>query len=237
MRSASGKDILIVYATNEKQRYGGIGMEHNTGFMDQKRKESMNSFPISSAEDMRLVVEYMEELEGKDEAKQKEQSSRMDELTGMFANDYFEKRMQIVDRSEVVPVAVIEININDWKYANDHYGDEESDRLIRIVADIVREEANPYFVIGRIDGDVFGVLIPMVEEGEAEDYARRIKKRCVNYEDEKLVPSAAIGIVYKNNIEQSVRELFSDAQYEMFEDKLAMKQAPGYRERLEGKGK
>lgn len=212
-------------------------MEHNTGFMDQKRKESMNSFPISSAEDMRLVVEYMEELEGKDEAKQKEQASRMDELTGVFANDYFEKRMQIVDRSEVVPVAVIEININDWKYANDHYGDEESDRLIRIIADIVREEANPYFVIGRIDGDVFGVLIPMVEEGEAEDYARRIKERCVNYEDEKLVPSAAIGIVYKNNIEQSVQDLFSDAQYEMFEDKLAMKQEPGYRERLEGKEK
>ena len=212
-------------------------MEHNTGFMDQKRKESMNSFPISSAEDMRLVVEYMEELEGKDEAKQKEQASRMDELTGVFANDYFEKRMQIVDRSEVVPVAVIEININDWKYANDHYGDEESDRLIRIIADIVREEANPYFVIGRIDGDVFGVLIPMVEEGEAEDYARRIKERCVNYEDEKLAPSVAIGIVYKNNIEQSVQDLFSYAQYEMFEDKLAMKQEPGYRERLEGKGK
>ena len=212
-------------------------MEHNTGFMDQKRKESMNIFPISSAEDMRLVVEYMEELEGKDEAKQKEQASRMDELTGVFANDYFEKRMQIVDRSEVVPVAVIEININDWKYANDHYGDEESDRLIRIIADIVREEANPYFVIGRIDGDVFGVLIPMVEEGEAEDYARRIKERCVNYEDEKLAPSVAIGIVYKNNIEQSVQDLFSDAQYEMFEDKLAMKQEPGYRERLEGKEK
>ena len=212
-------------------------MEHNTGFMDQKRKESMNSFPISSAEDMRLVVEYMEELEGKDEAKQKEQSSRMDELTGVFANDYFEKRMQIVDRSEIVPVAVIEINIYDWKYANDHYGDEESDRLIRIIADIVRKEANPYFVIGRIDGDVFGVLIPMVEEGEAEDYARRIKERCVNYEDEKLAPSVAIGIVYKNNIEQSVQDLFSDAQYEMFEDKLAMKQEPGYRERLEGKGK
>lgn len=212
-------------------------MEHNTGFMDQKRKESMNSFPISSAEDMRLVVEYMEELEGKDEAKQKEQSSCMDELTGVFANDYFEKRMQIVDRSEIVPVAVIEININDWKYANDHYGDEESDRLIRIIADIVRKEANPYFVIGRIDGDVFGVLIPMVEEGEAEDYARRIKERCVNYEDEKLAPSVAIGIVYKNNIEQSVQDLFSDAQYEMFEDKLAMKQEPGYRERLEGKGK
>ena len=77
----------------------------------------------------------------------------------------------------------------------------------------------------------------MVEEGEAEDYARRIKERCVNYEDEKLAPSVAIGIVYKNNIEQSVQDLFSDAQYEMFEDKLAMKQEPGYRERLEGKEK
>lgn len=207
-------------------------MEYHVGVADQKRKESMNNFSISSAEDMRLVVEYMEELEGKSDTMRQGRQARVDELTGTLSKEYFEKRMQIVDRSEVIPVAVMEININDWKYANDHYGEEESDRLIRIIADMIKEEANPYFVIGRTDGDVFDVLIPMAEEEEAESYARRIKERCLSYQDERLAPSCAIGIVYKTNIEQSVSELFSDAQYVMFEDKLAMKQAPGYQERL-----
>ena len=207
-------------------------MENNSDFLAQKRKDDMNSFLISNTEDMKLIVDYMEE---QDSGENTRQTSRLDELTGVFTNDYFEKRMQIVDRSEVVPVAVMEININDWKFANDHFGDAESDRLIRIIANIVKEEAKPYFVTGRMDGDVFGVLIPMAEEGEAEDYAERIKARCLSYQDEKLAPSAAIGIVYKNNIEQSLKDLFSDAQYEMFADKLEMKQAPGYRERLEGK--
>lgn len=209
-------------------------MEYHVGVANQKRKESMNNFSISSAEDMRLVVEYMEELEGKSDTMRQGRQARVDELTGTLSKEYFEKRMQIVDRSEVIPVAVMEININDWKYANDHYGEEESDRLIRIIADMIKEEANPYFVIGRTDGDVFDVLIPMAEEEEAESYARRIKERCLSYQDERLAPSCAIGIVYKTNIEQSVSELFSDAQYVMFEDKLAMKQAPGYQERLTG---
>lgn len=210
-------------------------MEYNAGIREQKKKENMNNYSISSAEDMKLVVEYMEKLEGTAEAVRQGQALRTDELTGVLSKEYFEKRMQIIDRSEVIPVAVMEININDWKYANDHYGDTESDRLIRIIADVLKEEANPYFVIGRTDGDVFNVFIPMAEDREAEEYAARIKERCLRYEDAKLSPSVAIGIVYKTNIEQSLSELLSDAQYEMFDDKLAMKQAPGYRERLTGK--
>lgn len=218
-----------------RKQYGGIDMEYNAGIREQKKKESMNNYSISSAEDMKLVVEYIEELEGTADAVRQGQASRTDELTGAFSREYFEKRMQIIDRSEVIPVAIMEININDWKYANDHYGDAESDRLIRIIADIIKEEASPYFVIGRTDGDVFNVLIPMAEEKEAEEYGARIKERCLGYEDAKLAPSVAIGIVYKTNIEQSVSDLLSDAQYEMFDDKLVMKQAPGYRERLTGK--
>lgn len=178
---------------------------------------------------------YMEELE-KQLANQKSKSIRGehdDALTGVLHKLYFESRMKIIERSEVIPVAVMQVNINDWKYANDHYGDEESDRLIRVVADILKEEAEPCYVIGRIDGDVFGVLIPMAEEKEAEKYAAKVKERCLIFEDAKLAPSVAIGIVYKTNIEQSLEELLSDAEYVMLEDKIEMKNAPGYRQRLE----
>lgn len=156
-----------------------------------------------------------------------------DALTGVFNKEYFEKRVATIDRSEVLPVAVINVNINDWKFVNDNFGDEESDRLIKTVADILVGEAKPYFVIGRIDGDVFGVLIPMALEGEAEFYIEAVKDKCNNYADSILAPSVAIGMVTKTNIEQNIDDLMSDAEYEMFNDKYEIKNSEGYRERLE----
>lgn len=178
---------------------------------------------------------YLEELEKQLADKQRAVAAneREDVLTGVFNKLYFDSKMKVIDRSEVVPIAVLNVNINDWKFVNDHYGDEESDRLIAVVAGILKEEANPYFVIGRIDGDVFGVLIPMAEEGEAEDYAKRIQDKCLAYEDPRLAPSVAVGIVYKINVEETLEAKLSDAEYEMFDNKFEIKNAPGYKERLQ----
>lgn len=178
---------------------------------------------------------YLEELEKQLEDKTHKitQDERDDILTGVYNKIYFESRMKVIDRSEVVPVAVINVNINDWKFVNDHFGDEESDRLIRVVADILKEEAKPYFIIGRIDGDVFGVLIPMAEDGEAEAFGARLQERCNSYEDQVLAPSVAVGIVHKTNIEETLEDRLSDAEYEMFNNKFEVKNAPGYRARLE----
>ena len=178
---------------------------------------------------------YLEELEKQLADKQRAVAAneREDVLTGVFNKLYFDSKMKVIDRSEVVPIAVLNVNINDWKFVNDHYGDEESDRLIAVVAGILKEEANPYFVIGRIDGDVCGVLIPMAEEGEAEDYAKRIQDKCLAYEDPRLAPTVAVGIVYKTNVEETLEAKLSDAEYEMFDNKFEIKNAPGYKERLQ----
>lgn len=180
---------------------------------------------------------YIDELEetAHQETKRTTYSEKEDPLTGVYNKTYFEKRMEIIDRSEVVPVAIVNININDWKYANDHFGDEQSDRLIQIIAGIVKEEAKPDYVIGRVDGDVFVALIPMAEDGEAEDYMRRVQEKCNTYEDTCLAPSVACGMVYKTNVEETIVEKLSDAEYEMLENKFQIKNAPGYRERLEKK--
>ena len=156
-----------------------------------------------------------------------------DALTGVYHKLYFEERMKVIDRAEVVPVAVINVNINDWKFVNDHFGDEESDRLIKTIADILKQEAKPDYVIGRIDGDVFITLIPMAEDGEAEDYCDRVQKACLNYEDPILAPSVACGLVYKTNVEEVLQNKLPDAEYEMFEDKLTIKNTPEYKKRLQ----
>jgi len=178
---------------------------------------------------------YADELESKleKESYQAKHGEKNDELTGVLNRTYFENRLKIVDRSQIAPVSAICININDWKFVNDHYGDEESDRLIRVIANIISKNAKPEYIIGRVDGDVFNVLIPMPEDGESERYCAAVKAECERYEDVRLAPSVAIGSVLKENVEESLTDKLADAEYEMFEDKLAMKNAPGYRKRLE----
>ncbi len=178
---------------------------------------------------------YMDELEEKLQEKHTKMASgeNEDALTGVCHKFYFEERMRAMDQSEVVPVAVINANINDWKYVNDNFGDEESDRLIKTIAGILKKEAKADYVIGRVDGDVFIVLIPIADEGEAEDYVARVQAACLAYEDEVIAPSVACGVVYKTNVEEAIADKLADAEYEMFDNKFEIKNAPGYRERLE----
>ena len=163
------------------------------------------------------------------------QSDKEDALTGVMSQSYFEHRMQIIDRSEVVPVAAIVFNINDWKVANDNFGDEESDRLIATIADIIKEHAKPEYIIGRVDGDVFNVIIPMPEDDEAENYSKAVQNACDTYEDEHLAPSVAVGVAYKNNVESSMESVFSDAEVEMLENKISIKNSEEYCNRLKKK--
>ena len=181
---------------------------------------------------------YIDELEDKEKARQQIRIhiEKLDPLTGVFNKLYVEKRMGIIDRAEIIPVGVVNININDWKYVNDHFGDEESDRLIRLVANLIRTESKAEYVVGRVDGDVFVTLIPMAEDNEAEEFARRVQAACLASEDAILSPSVACGVIYKSNVEQHLEDLLSDAEYEMFRNKLEIKNAPGYRERLEKRG-
>lgn len=178
---------------------------------------------------------YVDELEEKVGMRhvQTAKGENEDALTGVYNKLYFEERMRAIDRAEVAPVAVINVNINDWKFVNDHYGDEESDRLIKTIADILKQEKKPDYIIGRVDGDVFIVLIPVAEDGEAEDYCKRVQDACLSYEDKLLAPSVACGLVYKTNVEEQLADKLPDAEYEMFNNKFEVKNAPGYRERLE----
>ena len=178
---------------------------------------------------------YMDELEEKVGVQhvQTAKGEKEDALTGVFHKHYFEERMSVIDRADVAPVAVINANINDWKYVNDNYGDEESDRLIKTIADILKEKAKPDYVIGRIDGDVFIVLIPLADDGEAEAYCREVQEACMNYEDAILAHSLDCGFVHNTNLEEIIEEKLADAEYEMFNNKFEIKNSPGYRERLE----
>ena len=182
---------------------------------------------------------YIDELEQQIEkdAYQAKYSEQNDPLTGLLNRNYFISRMKELAKREVVPTAAICVNINDWRFFDDNYGEEESDRLIVAVADILKsvtkECGMENAVIGRVEGDVFYVLLPLIEEDEAREYCSKLQKACTDFEDEILAPSVATGCVIKTNVEESFKEIFSDAEYAMLENKFEIKNSPEYKERLE----
>lgn len=227
----AGRTVAHVYARYDNMEDETISMAST--FLD-KLIETYKSVGEQTYLHKETAV-YADELEARleKESYQAKHGEKLDELTGVLNRTYFENRLKIVDRSQIAPVSAICININDWKFANDHFGDEESDRLIRVIAGIISKNAKPEYIIGRVDGDVFNVLIPMPEEGESESFCASVKEDCASFEDARLAPSVAIGCVLKENVEEALTDKLADAEYEMFEDKLAMKNAPGYRKRLE----
>ena len=182
---------------------------------------------------------YIEELEQQLEkdAAQAQYSGQNDPLTGVLNRNHFISQMKELAEREIVPTAVICANINDWRFVDNNFGEEESDRLIVAVAEILKakvEEAGlNHAVIGRVEGDVFNVLLPLAEEDEAKAYCDAVQQACDSFEDEKLAPSVAVGCVMRTNVEESFKNILSDAEYAMLENKFAIKNAPGYKERLE----
>lgn len=237
-------EIDVVKNPGLKIRIAGRTMGHFYYTVNEAQSEIIENLVLALLDSWRLWAEqtyyyketdqyvYEVQFQAEEELNRKAEGVRTDPLTGVLTHTYFRSRMKVLDRSQVAPIAAICININDWKFVNDHFGDEESDRLIRIIANILQKEARPEYVIGRVDGDVFNVMIPMPEEGEAEGYAKAIQNACNEYVDKCLAPSVAVGIAVKENVEEYLSQVFSDAEYEMFENKMNMKKAPGYQDRL-----
>ncbi len=182
---------------------------------------------------------YIEELEQQlqKDAAQAQYSGQNDPLTGVLNRNHFISQMKELAEREIVPTAAICVNINDWRFVDNNFGEEESDRLIVTVAEILKSKAEEngmnHAVIGRVEGDVFNVLLPLAEEDEAKAYCDAVQQACDSFEDEKLAPSVAVGCVMRTNVEESFKNILSDAEYAMLENKFAIKNAPGYKERLE----
>lgn len=94
------------------------------------------------------------------------------------------------------PVSVIMLDIDNFKKVNDNYGHKEGDRVIRALADVLRDRRaigiREYFA-GRWGGEEFMVLLINTELPEAERTAEKIRVSFSNT-DLSPLPSQTISL-------------------------------------------
>ena len=73
------------------------------------------------------------------------------------------------------PVAVLMVDIDDFKAINDSFGHAVGDRVIGAVARCLQHETRAYDMAGRIGGEEFLVIAPRTDRDDAKRLAERIR--------------------------------------------------------------
>ncbi|MCM1187976.1 MAG: GGDEF domain-containing protein [bacterium] len=100
-----------------------------------------------------------------------------DPLTGIMNRGAFENLRHFL-RSKQSPIALMIIDVDNFKQVNDGYGHETGDRTLKKVAKLLEESFRSTDYPARIGGDEFAVIIPDATREMTE--ALRDKVKCMN---------------------------------------------------------
>ena len=102
---------------------------------------------------------------------------RYDDLTGLLRRetwiDATEREISRTNRSHQ-PIALIEFDIDDFKYVNDVYGHAAGDHLLKTIAHLCTSSSRPSDILGRIGGEEFMLALPETDLEQATLIAKRL---------------------------------------------------------------
>ena len=121
------------------------------------------------------------------------------------------------------PLALIYLDLDDFKKVNDAHGHATGDAVLRLVADAMRSAVRQADVVGRLGGDEFGVLMPETDGTLAHAVATRLAAGIRTVFRGTPSVTASIGVVAVSGTEAGSDELLRKADQAMYEAKRAGK--------------
>jgi len=149
-----------------------------------------------------------------------------DALTGLTNKALFYDRLdhailQAERQDEVI--AVLFIDIDDFKYINDSLGHSAGDEVLKMVADIIKSSVRKSDTVSRWGGDEFCVLLPSVKsnEGVLKLYKRILNESFNNIKlkNKKIQLKVSIGISMYPMDGDKPEVLIDNADNAMYESK------------------
>jgi diguanylate cyclase (GGDEF)-like protein len=148
-----------------------------------------------------------------------ELQAQTDSLTGLYNHRYFHDRLRSeLNRASRThdSIAVLMVDIDDFKRVNDIHGHGSGDLVLVELADLLRGTVRGSDVVCRLGGEEFGVIMASCDAGDALGLARRIVDGLAAAE---LGPagtlSASIGIAQGPEHAMNPRELVACAEIAM----------------------
>ncbi|MGI6085807.1 MAG: diguanylate cyclase, partial [Acetivibrionales bacterium] len=171
------------------------------------------------------VVTFTDITERKKREERIEYLSYHDTLTGLYNRRFFHENRIKIDNADNLPLSVIFADINGLKMTNDIFGHAAGDSLIKKSAEILKQSCRDSDIVERVGGDEFIILLPKTSHAEVQKILTRIRKGFSNEKVAAIKCSISIGSDTKTSIDQSIEEVFTNAEDAMYKDKSMNRKA------------
>ena len=148
--------------------------------------------------------------------------ARVDDLTGLLNRKHF---LQVLEEqfetTRESTLALMIVNVDDFKLYNQLYGQKEGDLALRRIADIIRSSVGENGFVARYSGKEFAVLLPRYDVLATRTLAESIRDQVFNMNrrtvDHKLkVLTLSIGISAAPFDASTSRELMDNADMAVY---------------------
>jgi len=148
-----------------------------------------------------------------------------DSLTGLSNHRYLQERLdQEIARAARAghPLAIVLLDLNNFKNFNDNFGHQAGDEVLRFVANAVTSCLRTTDIAGRYGGDEFLVILPQADEGGARLLLSRLRRKVEQRNDAGFPPipiemSAGIAVYPREGDNKA--DLVATADRAMYADK------------------
>ena len=149
--------------------------------------------------------------------------SSFDTLTGLYNRATFDKAVKEIVKPE--GLSVIILDINDFKSVNDTYGHDYGDKVIKIVASVVRESFDKHYKCYRYGGDEFSIISSETDPEKIECQLRVMTKALAKMREKgNLLPTVSYGYSIFNGEETlDFHKILKEADAQMYHFKKAYK--------------
>lgn len=106
-----------------------------------------------------------------------------DPLTALLNRRAWSARLETMmtrARANKRPLAILFLDLDQFKLLNDTQGHEAGDQALRALAQVIHQEVLPHGLAGRYGGEEFVVALPGLTRPEAQQVAQRIRQRLQN---------------------------------------------------------
>lgn len=105
--------------------------------------------------------------------------ARIDPVTGLANRHYLQARLEAeIERAQRLhqALAIVLLDVDDFKHVNDTWGHVEGDQLLREIAQLLAANVRIFDVCTRYGGEEFAVIMPGATEAIVRQVAERVRR-------------------------------------------------------------